>query len=185
MPGPLRTVLVAIAMLFLPYFPDAAELPLAGHSEVIGNLPRLAHKSGYIFSGTVKSVARISPTATDSVGVVRITFHVEKGYLGVGTGEYLVISEYAGLWQSGETYRPGEKVLLFLYPPSKLGLTSPVGGMSGRFAVDPGGHIIVGSGRAPLMPVRNPGPIRHGPERIQLTPEEFSHALHSALENRP
>jgi hypothetical protein len=27
-------------------------------------------------------------------------------------------------------------VLLFLYPPSKLGLTSPVGGTSGRLQID-------------------------------------------------
>jgi hypothetical protein len=32
-------------------------------------------------------------------------------------------------------YRPGREVLLFLYPASKVGLTSPVGGIQGRFRV--------------------------------------------------
>jgi len=40
------------------------------------------------------------------------------------------------LWTTGERYRVGEHVFLFLYPPSKLGLTSPVAGSMGRFAVD-------------------------------------------------
>ena len=33
--------------------------------------------------------------------------------------------------------------MLFLYPPSKVGLTSPVGGGAGRFRVDPQGNVIV------------------------------------------
>jgi hypothetical protein len=34
-------------------------------------------------------------------------------------------------------------VLLFLYPPSKLGLTSAVGGPIGRFSVDPLNRILL------------------------------------------
>ena len=37
----------------------------------------------------------------------------------------------------------GERVLLFLYAPSRLGLTSPVAGTMGRFAMDPQGRIIM------------------------------------------
>src|SRR5258708_29179611 len=55
----------------------------------------------------------------------------------------LTIHEWAGLWSIGERYRLGERVLLFLYPPSKLGLTSPVAGAVGRFAMDSQGHILL------------------------------------------
>lgn len=58
-------------------------------------------------------------------------------------GKTLTINEWAGLWQSGERYRVGEQVLLFLYPPSKLGLTSPVGGGMGRFSVNRGGELVL------------------------------------------
>jgi hypothetical protein len=121
--------------------------------------------------------------------VVRITFHVETGYLGVRSGQDLLVTEYAGLWQSGETYHPGEKILLFLYPPSKLGLTSAVEGASGHFSVGPGGNIIIDPGRMPLRPVRAPvrGPVQgsHNPSGIQLKPQEFRRALRSAMEERP
>jgi len=36
-----------------------------------------------------------------------------------------------------------ERVFLFLYPPSKLGLTSSVAGAVGRFAIDPQGKIAM------------------------------------------
>jgi hypothetical protein len=78
---------------------------------------------------------------------VRITFRVEHGIRGVHRGQTLTIREWAGLWESGERYRPGEPVLLFLYPPSKLGLTSTVGGASGHFAIDGNGQIALAEER--------------------------------------
>jgi hypothetical protein len=55
----------------------------------------------------------------------------------------LTIHEWAGLWDRGERYRVGERVMLFLYSPSKLGLTSPVAGAMGRFVVDAQGRILM------------------------------------------
>jgi hypothetical protein len=62
---------------------------------------------------------------------------------GTSAGQSLTIHEWAGLWISGERYRVGEHVLLFLYSPSKLGLTSPVAGGIGKFAVDAQGRIVM------------------------------------------
>jgi hypothetical protein len=70
-----------------------------------------------------------------------VTFQVEHALRGTTTGQNLTIHEWAGLWNTKERYRVGERVLLFLYPPSKLGLTSPVAGPMGRFAIDPQGRI--------------------------------------------
>jgi hypothetical protein len=55
----------------------------------------------------------------------------------------LTVLEWLGLWSSGQRYAVGEHVLLFLYPPSKLGLTSAVGGALGQFRVDSAGGILV------------------------------------------
>jgi len=107
------------------------------------NRDQLARSSGYIFAGTVKAIERITPRGKDGVATILITFHVDKAIRGVRAGQTLTVHEWAGLWQSGERYRPGERVLLFLYPPSKLGLTSPVGGPMGRFRVDSGGRVVV------------------------------------------
>jgi len=180
----LRTFLAA-SILFVSSFASAAELPSPIERPVIPRLPLLARKSGYIFSGTVKSIKCIAPTSKNSVPVMRLTFQVDKGYLGVHSGQELVIHEYAGLWQTRESYRTGEKVLLFLYPPSKLGLTSPVGGMSGRFAVDPGGRIIVDPRPTAGDPTRRPRPVRTVPTRGRLKPDQFARALRSAFEDRP
>src|SRR5580692_11556834 len=106
----------------------------------------LTQGSGYIFAGTVKSVERLAPKG-NGVATVQINFHVDQGLRGVRTGQTLAIREWAGLWESGESYRPGERVLLFLYPPSKLGLTSPVQGRLGRFSIG-------ADGRVPLDPAR-------------------------------
>ena len=74
---------------------------------------------------------------------VAITFHVENAIRGALPGGTLTISQWIGLWLGGQRYHVGERVFLFLYPPSKLGLTSTVGGSMGRFIVDPRGRVLL------------------------------------------
>ena len=121
----------------------AMERPERASEPVLPNLASLSRSAGYIFAGTVQAVERVAPRRSGSVAVMRITFRVDNAIRGVHTGQKLVIREWAGLWTSGERYRPGQRVMLFLYPPSKLGLTSPVGGDRGHFKIDDGGRIVV------------------------------------------
>jgi hypothetical protein len=106
------------------------------------SLRQLARNSGYIFDGTVLSVRPVTQTEA-GLATVQITFRVEQGIRGTSAGQVLTIREWAGLWNAGDRYRPGERLLLFLYSPSKLGLTSPVGGPLGRFALDSGGNALL------------------------------------------
>jgi len=139
------------ALIFsLPAF---AVRPAPITNPITPNVPKLTKSSGYIFAGTVKSVERVAARSQLSTPVMRITFQVQRGMLGVSTGKTLTINEWAGLWQTGERYRVGEQVLLFLYPPSKLGLTSPVGGWSGHFNLGNGGKVI---GKPVAVPGRSP-----------------------------
>jgi len=142
--------------------------------------PPLARSSGYIFAGTVKSVERVVPKG-NGVATVQINFHVDEAMRGVQTGQTLAIREWAGLWESGERYRPGERVLLFLYPPSKLGLTSPVGGRMGRFRIGPDGRVIIDPGPIgfPAPHPRTAGPL---PGTTHFTPREFVRLLRLAEE---
>ena len=66
-------------------------------------------------------------------------------------GQAFVLREWAALWNGGQRYSIGERVLLFLYPASKVGLTSPVGGERGRFRLDPKGQVILSAERAKLF----------------------------------
>jgi len=140
----------------------------------------LIQSSGYIFAGTVQSVERAAPK-TNSVATVQISFHVDQAMRGVRTGQTLAIREWAGLWQSGARYRAGERVLLFLYPPSKLGLTSPVRGPLGRFRIGPDGQVVLDPGRIDFLAPR-PGVGDQLRGRTSLSPRELVRFLRLAEE---
>jgi hypothetical protein len=105
-------------------------------------LTELTRAAGRIFSGTVTA---ISPHAATGQGLetISITFHVDQAVRGVTVGENVTISQWMGAWSSGQRYQIGEHLLLFLYPPSKLGLTSCVGGNLGRFTFDSLGRVLL------------------------------------------
>jgi len=96
-----------------------------------------------IFSGTVTQIERRPATGGQSVESVAVTFQVENAMRGTIPGQNLTITQWIGLWSSGQRYRVGEHVVLFLYPNSKLGLTSTVGGSLGHFAVDRAGWVLL------------------------------------------
>ena len=157
MPFSFRPPLVlGLALFFVSQFwlSAAAQNSIANHALLpISSLRQLTRNSGYIFDGTVVSVGRVAETGQDSVPTVQITFRIEQAIRGTRKGQVLTNWEWAGLWNSGEHYCTGERLLLFLYSPSKLGLTSPVGGPLGRFAVDSGGSVVLEDGRlAALSP---------------------------------
>jgi hypothetical protein len=106
--------------------------------------PKQVRSAGMIFSGTVLNVAHLS--APTSPPITQITFKVESAIRGTRSGQILRVREWDGLWNLGEHYNVGQHVLLFLYPSSKLGLTSPVAGALGRYQMDRSGHVIVHDG---------------------------------------
>ncbi len=137
-------------------------LMAAGQSSVtqpsLSNLRMLSRNAGYIFDGTVLSVEQLGSSEKDGLATVQISFRVEQAIRGTRRGQILKIQEWAGLWNSGERYRPGQRLLLFFYSPSKLGLTSPVGGPLGRFAVDSKGDVLLEDG---LLALRAPDSASH------------------------
>lgn len=106
-------------------------------------LPQLAQVAGMIFSATVTGIARRPASGGQSIETVAITFHVQNVIRGARPGEKVTIAQWIGLWSSGQRYRIGERALIFLYPPSKLGLTSCVGGPLGRFDLDSLGRVML------------------------------------------
>jgi hypothetical protein len=104
---------------------------------------QLVRSAGIIFSGRVTFLGRATSSSGPDHASTTVTFQVEHAMRGTSPGQNLTIHEWTGLWTTGEHYRVGERVLLFLYPPSKLGLTSPVAGAMGRFALDSHGKIVM------------------------------------------
>jgi hypothetical protein len=107
------------------------------------HLTQMVQAAGMIFSGHVTYVGRVGPISGKQPAATTITFQVEHAMRGTASGQSVTIHEWAGLWSRGERYRVGEQLLLFLYPPSRLGLTSPVSGAMGKFAVGRQGRILL------------------------------------------
>jgi hypothetical protein len=116
--------------------------PVSRGGPVLHLLPKMIQSSGIIFSGQVISVHR-SDAASGQATPTVVIFHVQHALRGAVSGQNLTIREWAGLWNRGEHYRVGERVFLFLYPPSRLGLTSPMRGPLGRLTMDPQDRILL------------------------------------------
>lgn len=114
-------------------------------------LRRMIHDSALIFSGTVLRVEHLRPQPNSSVEISHITFRVQNAIRGTRPGQVIQIREWGGLWNAGERYATGQRVLLFLYPSSKLGLTSPIGGTAGLFQIDKIGRVQIAKGKI-LLP---------------------------------
>jgi hypothetical protein len=117
--------------------------PISRPQPILHILPRMLQSSGIIFSGRVIRVSRAGVTPGEEATPTVITFQVQHAIRGAVAGQNLTIREWAGLWNRGERYRVGERVFLFLYPPSRLGLTSPVAGPLGRLGMDPQERILM------------------------------------------
>ena len=73
--------------------------------------------------------------------LVLIKFRVDRAIAGVRPGQVLTVREWTGAWPLHRAMREGQRLLIFLYPPSRLGLTSRVGGPLGQVVLDSRGEI--------------------------------------------
>jgi hypothetical protein len=146
----------------------------------------MIHLAGAVFAGTVTAIKRSPVSTKDAVATVAVTFHVDRGIRGAITGQDFTLHQWMGLWNSGQQrYRVGEKVLLFLYPASKLGLTSWVSGSLGHFAFDHRGRVLLSPEHVSAF--RN-DPVLAGKSDISV--EDFDWAVRRAsagegIESRP
>jgi len=106
-------------------------------------LREIARAAGLIFSGTVTAIEKHPATPSQAVETVAVTFHVENAIRGTTPGDNLTVREWIGVWSAGQRFRKGDHVLVFLYPPSKLGLTSCIGASYGVLRVDAAGRVLL------------------------------------------
>ncbi|MGB6385578.1 MAG: hypothetical protein WBD25_14880 [Terriglobales bacterium] len=137
---------------------------------------QLSRQAGIIFAGTVVASETQTPIPqtvtsqnaiadpavpgiTPAVQKVQLSFRVDHAIAGVESGQVLTIHEWVG---ASSMQRPipvpmikGQHILLFLYPLSRLGLTSPVGGSLGQIALDPSGENVAARRSVPTVGVRS------------------------------
>jgi hypothetical protein len=104
---------------------------------------------------------------------VELCFRVDEAIVGVERGQILTIHEWAGAWAMHRPMTSGQRILIFLYPPSRLGLTSPVGGSQGQIALDPSGKSIQNASPPWLR-----GPLNNG----NVSVVQLERAIRSARE---
>ena len=138
--------------------------------------------AGTIFRGTVVSVQALRAARTGEMETVQVTFRVDDAFRGVRKGQSFKIREWSGLWLWGERYRVGQQVVLFLYPPSKLGLTSPVGGRFGRFEVDQQETVSVHQPSGRRFPARPLGREPEEPRNPRVRYRDLARAIRGAEE---
>jgi len=111
------------------------------------DLGAITQHAGTIFVGRILKIEPARVASSHDLASVQVTCAVEHGVRGVRDGQILNFREWAGLWTTGPSYRIGQRLMLFLYAPSALGLTSPVGGRLGQFAVDRDGRVMLSPGQ--------------------------------------
>jgi hypothetical protein len=142
-----QVALAAESPRLLAAFPERPQPPFASGAPkpwIPISLTKMVSASGTIFAGTVTAISHSPASAKNSVASVAITFHVNHGMQGAITGQDFTLHQWIGLWSTGQQrYRIGDQVVLFLYPASKLGLTSCVAGSLGRFSIDNFGRVLL------------------------------------------
>ena len=136
--------------------------------------------AGTIFAGSVTRVQFHPGANGQSVATVAITFHIENAIRGATSGREFTIFEWSGLWSAGQRYRVGERVFLFLYPRSKLGLTSSVAGPLGRFALNAQQEVVP---NAQQISTFRTHPVVGGKSRLHFS--DFALAVRQASEEEP
>lgn len=158
---------IGLAFLLLSPLSTFAAAPTdqAAAESVLGpQWKHLSRRAGMIFTGTVIDAGAVvngetdtvlgtrSAVAIESAGAsskvrlggdfLELHFRIDRPIAGVTSGQILTIHEWAGGSSRQPALRSGDRVLLFLYPPSRLGLTSPVGGQQGQIRLDSTGQNI-------------------------------------------
>jgi hypothetical protein len=165
---------------------------------------QLSRRAGMIFAGTVLASARQGDTATQMPSLetvpaeaaatarptsgptpsIELRFCVDEPIAGVEPGQVLTIHEWTGAWSMHRPMSTGQHVLLFLYPPSRLGLTSPVGGSLGQVFLDQTGnnvsqHSLVS--RAPItLPIASSGHPRATADSGTVSVRQLERAIRNA-----
>jgi hypothetical protein len=137
-----------------PCLPLDAQTRASSPPRLAPDLREIVRQAGTIFAGRVVSIEPLH-LASSRPGRQRSN-HLpgEQAIRGARAGEKLTFREWAGLWSGGERYRVGQRMMLLLYEPSALGLTSPVRGPAGRFAVDGGGGVVLSEAQRQAIRLR-------------------------------
>ncbi len=103
------------------------------------NLEEITSASDRIFTGTCTNVEEIEEDLESKLPVFKYTFKITESIKGL-EGKGVTFKQWKPTTKDAG-YEIGKKYILFLYPNSERGLTSPVGFLQGQFEVEKKGLI--------------------------------------------
>lgn len=104
------------------------------------NLEEITSASNRIFTGICTNVEEIEDDTESKLPVFKYTFKIIESIKGLQGKEEITFKQWKPTARSAG-YEQGQKYVLFLYPNSERGLTSPVGFLQGQFNVEKKGFI--------------------------------------------
>ena len=104
------------------------------------NLEEITSASNRIFTGTCTNVEEIEDDPESKLPVFKYTFKINDAIKGLQGKEEITFKQWKPTAKDAG-YEVGNKYILFLYPDSERGLTSPVGFLQGQFEVERKGLI--------------------------------------------
>lgn len=104
------------------------------------NLEEITSASDRIFTGICINVEEIEDDPESGLPVFKYTFKIIEAIKGLQGKEEITFKQWKPT-VNGASYEAGKKYILFLYPNSERGLTSPVGFLQGQFEVQKKGFI--------------------------------------------
>lgn len=104
------------------------------------NLEEITKDAEKIFAGECKEVEEIENDSESKLPVVKYTFKVTEPLKGVGENKVVTFKQWKPTVNNAG-YEVGKNYILFLYPESERGLTSPVGFLQGQFEVESKGFF--------------------------------------------
>ena len=104
------------------------------------NLEEITSASDRIFTGICTNVEEIEDDLKSKLPVVKYTFKITEAIKGLQEKEEITFKQWQPTTKDA-SYEVEKKHILFLYPNSERGLTSPVGFLQGQFKVAKKGLI--------------------------------------------
>ena len=104
------------------------------------NLEEITAAADRIFAGICINVEEIEDDPESKLPVFKYTFKITEAIKGIGGKEKITFKQWKPT-AKGAAYDVEKKYILFLFPDSERGLTSPVGFLQGQFEIEKKGLI--------------------------------------------
>ena len=105
------------------------------------NLEEITSASDRIFTGICKNIEEIEDDPESKLPVIKYTFTITDGIKGIGNKEEITFKQWKPTTKNAG-YEEGKKYIVFLFPNSERGLTSPVGFEQGLFDIETRGIFL-------------------------------------------